>query len=163
MGLEDKLRLLFALAVAPLLLVMATVELSFKRAESVTFCSSCHTMTPWVEDMRDPASDALAARHFRNRWIAHDQCYTCHVDYDFLGPVQAKIDGVRHIVAYYTGLGVGRSIRLYKPFPNENCLQCHELALGFVKNPIHAKRMPQIQANQLSCIKCHKEIHKPHL
>lgn len=163
MGLEDKLRLLFILGVAPLLLVFATVELSFKRAETVTFCSSCHTMTPWVADLKDPTSDALAARHYRNRWIPHDQCYTCHVDYDFMGPIRAKVDGVRHIVRYYTGFGVRGPIGLYKPYSNENCLQCHELALGFNKNPVHAKRMVKIQANQLSCIKCHKEIHNPHL
>jgi cytochrome c nitrite reductase small subunit len=160
-GTRDKLLLLFLLGVAPILLSLATFELSFKRAETLSFCASCHTMTPWVADLRNPDSPVLAARHFRNRWVRDDQCYTCHVDYGFMGPIEAKLDGVRHIVAYYTGVGMARPIRLYKPFPNANCLQCHGASADFAKNPTHAAVMTQIRANQLSCVTCHAPIHTP--
>lgn len=158
---REKILLLFVVGVAPLLLVLSTVQLSFRRAETRAFCSSCHAMTPWVSDLENRASDALAARHFRNRWIPHDQCYTCHVDCDFMGPVRAKIDGMRHIVSYYTGIGRTGPIKLYKPFPNENCLQCHSLAAGFNGEAVHQEVMAKIRAGQVSCIKCHNEIHKP--
>ncbi len=161
MSARVKILLLFVLVVAPALLVLATAELSFQRAETLAFCSSCHTMTPWVKDLENPESDALAARHYRNRWIAHDQCYTCHVDYDFFGPVEAKIDGVHHILAYYTGIGASKTIQLYKPYPNENCLQCHRNAASFLNNHIHQKTMTKILANELSCIKCHGNMHTP--
>lgn len=152
--------LLLVLGVLPAVLVMATATLSFHRAETLTFCSSCHTMTPWVMDLKNPQSKALAALHYRNRLILKDQCYTCHVDYDFMGPVSAKIDGVRHIVAYYTGFGMHDPIKLYKPFPNNNCLQCHGASAEF-QSQTHIAVMDQIKSNAMSCVACHNPIHTP--
>ena len=48
----------------------------------------------------DPESMTLAARHYKNRWIATKQCYTCHKDYGFNGEIKAKMDGFRHLVKY---------------------------------------------------------------
>ena len=95
---REKWLLLFILALAPMALGLSTFALSFQRAERVTFCASCHTMTPWIGDLKDPKSKSLAALHYHNRWILKDQCYTCHSDYDFMGPVKAKMDGVRHVI-----------------------------------------------------------------
>jgi cytochrome c nitrite reductase small subunit len=153
--------LLVLLGVAPALLSLATFDLSFKRAETLDFCSSCHAMTPWVSDLKDPNSKSFASLHYRNRFILEDQCYRCHADYDFLGPVHAKLDGVRHVVAYYTGFGMHHPITLYKPFPNGNCLQCHGAAANFNQNPTHAAVMAQIRSDELHCLDCHNPIHTP--
>lgn len=158
---REKLLLLFILGVGPILLGLATFGLSFRRAEHVSFCASCHTMTPWVADLENPKSKSLAALHYRNRWILDDQCYTCHVDYDFMGPVRAKLDGVKHVLAYYFGIGMPKTIQLYKPYPNANCLQCHGAAANFNKNPAHVAVMQPLKENKLSCLACHQPIHTP--
>jgi cytochrome c nitrite reductase small subunit len=152
--------LLLVLGVFPALLVLATAMLSFQRAETLVFCSSCHTMTPWVMDLKNPQSKGIASLHYRNRFILTDQCYTCHVDYDFMGPVTAKMDGVRHIIAYYTGFGMHNPIKLYKPFPNNNCLQCHGASAEF-QSPTHIAVMDQIRSEAMSCVACHNPIHTP--
>ncbi len=158
---REKWLLLFILGVAPVALGLSTFALSFQRAEQVTFCASCHTMTPWIRDLKNPKSKSLAALHYRNRSILNDQCYRCHVDYDFMGPVAAKMDGVRHVMAYYLGIGMTKPIRLRKPYPNGNCLQCHGAAAYFTRNPTHKAVMAQLFANQLSCVTCHQPIHTP--
>ncbi len=160
-SIREKLLLLVVLGVAPALLVLATFALSFQRAEHVSFCADCHTMTPWVNDLHNPKSKALAAMHFRNRWILDDQCYTCHADYGFMGPIKTKLVSMRHVAIYYTGIGMPQQIKLYKPFPNGNCLQCHGPAENFRTNPAHAAVMKPILASQLSCVTCHQPIHTP--
>ncbi len=161
MSTREKLLLLFVLGVAPALVTLATFGLAFRRAERVSFCAGCHTMTPWVADLEDPKSKSLAAVHYRNRWILRDQCYTCHVDYGFLGPIKTKLVSLRHVAIYYSGIGMPRQIKLYKPFPNVNCLQCHGSAANFRNNPAHAAVMKALLANQLSCVTCHQPIHIP--
>ena len=47
----------------------------FQGVEEVRGCASCHVMWPMVNDMQNPQSGTLAARHFRNRWIADQPCY----------------------------------------------------------------------------------------
>src|SRR5262249_41046611 len=69
----------------------------FEGTKKVEGCANCHIMHPMVNDMRDPASDTLAARHFRNRYIAEDQCYHCHTDYGLSGTLAAKMEGFRHL------------------------------------------------------------------
>ncbi|MGH7814407.1 MAG: NapC/NirT family cytochrome c [Candidatus Binataceae bacterium] len=134
---------------------------SFVGAERFSFCASCHTMTPWVRDIEDPNSRSLAALHYRNHFIPHDQCYTCHVNYGFLGPIDAKIGGVRHVAVYYFGHPVPRKIKLYAPFPNRNCLGCHAGAAPFLRNPAHHAVMGLIVADRMKCAVCHEPIHTP--
>ena len=162
MSTTEKLLLALVLGVAPVLFGLAVFALSFNRAERLGFCASCHTMTPWVADLKNPNSASLASKHYRNRWIVSNQCYTCHVNYEFMGPVSAKLDGMRHVVAYYTGIGMTQgAIKLYEPFPNGNCLRCHGAAQNFNQSPTHAAVMQQVKANQLSCTVCHQPIHTP--
>ncbi len=134
---------------------------SFVQAEKLSFCASCHTMMPWIRDLEDPNSKSLASLHYRNRFIPHDQCYTCHVDYEFLGPIDAKIGGVRHAAIYYFGNATPKDIKLYKPFPNGNCLRCHAGSAPFLQNPAHLAVMVQILADQTRCYTCHQSVHMP--
>jgi nitrate/TMAO reductase-like tetraheme cytochrome c subunit len=157
----EKLLLLLVLGVAPALVTLATFALSFQRAEHVTFCADCHTMTPWIADLENPKSKSLAAMHFGNRWILNDQCYTCHADYGFLGPIRTKLESMGHVARYYGFMKMPKQITLYRPFPNSNCLQCHGPAANFQNNPAHVAVMKPILANQLSCVTCHQPIHTP--
>jgi nitrate/TMAO reductase-like tetraheme cytochrome c subunit len=162
MSTVEKLLLILVLGVAPAMFAFAVFALSFSRAERLSFCASCHTMTPWVADLENPNSTSLASKHYRNRWIVEKQCYTCHVNYEFMGPLAAKIDGMHHMLAYYTGIGVPQdTIKLYEPFPNANCLRCHGAAQNFNQSPTHAAVMEQVRANHLSCTVCHQPMHTP--
>lgn len=71
--------------------------------------------------------------HFSNRWILNNQCYTCHADYWFLGPITTKLGSLRHVAIYYSGIGMPKTINLRKPFPNSTCLECHGLAANCQK------------------------------
>src|SRR5215471_14370978 len=57
-----------ALAVLPLALVFFAYSYGMQASEKVEACGSCHVMTPWVNDLRDPKSETLAAMHFKNRY-----------------------------------------------------------------------------------------------
>ena len=70
MSTREKLLLLVVLAVAPVLVGLATFGLSFQRAERVSFCADCHTMTPWIAELKDPHG---AAATFQKRYYTdHD-------------------------------------------------------------------------------------------
>ena len=62
--------------VFPSLITGIGTILAFDRAERVEFCASCHlTMKSFVDDMRDPKTNNLAALHFKNRDIPDNLCY----------------------------------------------------------------------------------------
>lgn len=152
-----KIVLFFVLIVFPAILAGATATTSFHNAQTKEFCSSCHVMTPWYADMTNPESESLASLHFRRRWIQQEQCYTCHADYVFMGTMKAKMKGMRHVIAYY--IGDRDNIKLYEPFPNENCMHCHGEAAAFRESPSHDAMMEEIESGEESCIGCHDLIH----
>lgn len=151
-----KIVLFFVVLVVPTLLSLLTTQLAFSRASSVEFCGSCHTMTPWFDNVTNPESDSLAAEHYKRRWIQHEQCFTCHSDYSFLGPIEAKINGVRHVAAFY--LGFRGRIELYEEFPNGHCLQCHAEAKGFLEDSNHDP-IADILSGKDRCVECHEDVH----
>lgn len=151
-----KIWMFFLLLVVPGLLTASTAVVAIHRAESLEFCSSCHTMTPWVENVTGKESDSLASEHYKNRWIQTDQCYTCHTNYGLFGPVEAKIKGVRHVIAFY--VGDTSPIKLYDPFPNENCLHCHREAKGFLEDSNHDP-IEDILSGEDRCVDCHENLH----
>ena len=153
-----KIALFFVVALLPALVSAVTIPVTFKRAKTVEFCASCHVMHPFVDDLKNPQSENLAAKHFDRRWIAHDQCYTCHTDYVWFGPLSAKTRGLRHLMAYYLA-PEHRDIKLYEPFPNGNCLQCHGQARGYRENPVHEAAAAQIASGETRCPECHAPIH----
>ena len=80
---------------------------------------------------------ALAAVHYQNRLVDRETvCYSCHKDYAMFGDVTAKLNGLRHVWAHYIA-GVPKKIELYKPYPNSNCLHCHDDARRFVEGSPH--------------------------
>lgn len=151
-----KLWLFFLVIVVPALLASVTAKMAFSRAQSVEFCGSCHVMQPWIDNVTGEESDSLAAEHYKRRWIQHEQCYTCHTNYGFLGPMEAKVKGVRHVIAYY--IGEDAKIELYDEFPNENCLHCHLDAKGFREDSNHDP-LEDILSGKDRCVECHENIH----
>ncbi len=123
-------------------------------------CAECHAMDPWVNDMKNPDSPTLAAKHYRNRWINEDQCYTCHSGYGLSGNIEAKKGGVGHVLHQYF-LGVPKEIKIRKPFPTSTCLHCHANAESFRKVEPHMdpEMKPQILSGKMSCFECHEAPH----
>jgi len=153
---RSKVLLFVVLIVLPIVLAVTTAKVSFSRAQSVEFCGSCHVMTPWIDNVTNPDSDSLAAEHYKRRWIQHEQCFTCHSNYGFLGPLEAKLKGMRHVIAYY--VGAPAHIELYEEFPNENCLQCHIDAKGFREDSNH-EPLEDLLSGKDRCVECHEMVH----
>src|SRR5215203_1952043 len=158
-----------ALAFARLVALMALIVLPagamsfanyhrYEGVHEVRGCASCHVMLPMVNDMRDPASGTLAARHYKNRWIAEDQCFQCHSDYGLAGNLEAKMTGFRHL-ARYTTRTYHEPIAARVRFDNQNCLHCHEDTPRFLAVPSHISLFKQKTAYEMICLNCHGQAH----
>ena len=157
--------LLFARLVALLALIVlpATAALlanyhTFEGVHEVRGCASCHVMLPMVNDMLDPGSETLAALHYKNRWIADDQCYHCHSDYGLGGNLEAKMTGFRHL-ARYTTRTYQEPIKSRVKFDSNNCLHCHEKAPKWVAVEFHIESLQDLRTNKTTCVECHVAPH----
>jgi hypothetical protein len=117
-------------------------------------------MRPFVNDMHDPHSDTLAARHFRNNWIAEDQCYHCHTDYGLSGTLGAKSEGYRHLARYVTAT-YHEPVRLRGHYLNSSCLNCHRGTARFDAVKSHQTVGDRLDSNALNCLNCHGLVHPP--
>ena len=153
-----KWTLLLGLFVLPSMTMLLGNVVGFHKTKQS--CIQCHTMDPWVADMKDPKSQTLAAKHFQRRWINEDQCYTCHTGYGLAGNVQAKIGGLSHVTKYYI-TGVPDQIKIRSPFPPATCLHCHADTERYRKIEQHAdaEMKPKIESGELSCFECHATPH----
>lgn len=152
------LLLLIGLVFLPALTLLNTTSLLFEETEKVSACASCHTMTPFVNDLHNPQSTTLAAKHHANKWIADNQCYTCHTGYGVHGALQAKMEGMRHWWLYVTGTWK-EPIRYNGVFPNANCLACHGGTPKFEGQPLHQAAIKDLETDHLSCLTCHGPPH----
>jgi hypothetical protein len=66
------------------------------------------------------------ALHYKNKWIAKDQCYHCHSDYGLGEGLGGQADRVSGILARYTTRTYQEPIQARVKFDNNNCLTCHE-------------------------------------
>jgi nitrate/TMAO reductase-like tetraheme cytochrome c subunit len=153
--------LFFGLAVLPLLLIFFGYTKGMAGMETVSACGGCHVMTPYVQDLQDPNSQALAAVHFKNRYIQHDHCYTCHSDYGMFGTISAKMDGLRHVKHYLAGTYT-TPLKIHRPYSNLRCLTCHGESQKFLKSEGHpAEVRPQLVSGEVPCLTCHAPAHTP--
>src|SRR5690606_19599355 len=90
--------LLGGLLLLPSFVLVGASATVLEETKKVDSCRSCHVMHPFVDDLRDPNSATLAARHYKNGWIPADQCYQCHTTYGAHGTLEGKRDGLRHWV-----------------------------------------------------------------
>jgi cytochrome c nitrite reductase small subunit len=154
--------LLIAGAVAfPLLITGVGTILVFERAERVEFCASCHvTMKVFVDDMKNPKSESLAALHFKNRYIPDDQCYSCHTSYGLFGTVEAKKEGLNDVYKYYTRT-FHLPITLRHPYPNNDCLKCHAGSAKWLAS--HEDYKDALFSGQATCMQCHADSNPAHI
>lgn len=150
---------LFVLPITATLSTTATVMEGTKRVEA---CASCHVMDPFVNDLKNPASPTLAARHYKNKWIANDQCYGCHISYGVTGTIEGKRDGFRHWLYYVTGT-YNDPIKFVGSYSNSNCLYCHEETKIWERVKSHHALRTDLEQDLIACIRCHGPPHPlPH-
>ncbi len=127
-------------------------------AKTVQACAGCHVMWPMVNDMVDPGSDSLSARHYRSAAMSGDQCYACHSGYGFNGALEAKLEGYRHLVRYTTGL-YPEPVKKRGHFNSGACFGCHEGTSGFEAVRSHDVGRERLRSGQMSCLSCHGLAH----
>jgi cytochrome c-type protein NapC len=151
--------LLVGVVALPLLLTAGNISYGLRESSTTRFCLSCHEMQRHGKSMFVDNRQALAAVHYQNRLVDRGSaCYSCHKDYAMFGDVTAKLNGLRHVYAHYVA-GVPQKLALYKPYPNSNCLHCHDDARRFGENPVHRPVMSALYAGTTSCLSCHRIAH----
>ena len=150
--------LLIGLFVLPMIVTWTTSKTVMEGTKSVQACMSCHVMHPFVNDMESPSSPTLAARHYRNNWIAKDQCYSCHVTYGVTGTIEGKRDGLRHWLHYVTNT-YEDPIRYAGSYDNSNCLNCHRGTTKWERVKSHQALAAEVATDRIACIACHGPPH----
>jgi cytochrome c-type protein NapC len=151
--------LLVGLVALPILLSAGNISYGFHQSSTTTFCLSCHEMRDYGKSLFVDNRQAVAAVHYQNRFVDRDTvCYSCHKDYAMFGDVTAKLNGLRHVWAHYIA-GVPKKIELYHPYPNSNCLHCHDDMRRFVEGPAHKPILSALYAGTTSCLSCHRIAH----
>jgi len=153
-----KLLAFASLIVLPAMAAFLANYHTFEGVHEVRGCASCHVMLPMANDMKDPNSGTLAARHYKNAWIAENQCYHCHSDYGLAGNLEAKMTGFRHLARYTTGTYT-EPLKARVRFNNKNCLNCHAGTPRFEAVQSHATAHDKLVENRMICLNCHGQAH----
>lgn len=153
-----KLKAFISFIILPILIVSTANYYTFSGTKEVGACAKCHIMLPMLNDMINPKSNSLAARHYKNHWINHNQCYECHSDYGLNGTIQAKMEGFRHLARYTTKFYT-EPIKMRGNFKNDNCLKCHRGTPKFERVTSHKTAKEQLYTNSISCLNCHGIVH----
>jgi len=160
------------LFVLPVFMMLVGAFTTVERSKSVEFCHSCHSaMSPYVSDMQYAASTSLAAVHYKQRWIAQNECYRCHADYGVWGSADAKLRGFAHLYHWLAGSPTAlgeEQIRTYRRYRKQFCLDCHAGGADFLSSgrSVHlmiarnlVERDPDTGAEVTSCMTCHSPAH----
>ncbi|MEE8623793.1 MAG: NapC/NirT family cytochrome c [Acidiferrobacterales bacterium] len=152
------LLLLIGLFILPMIVIMSTTATVLEETKTISSCASCHVMEPFINDMTNANSATLAARHYKNKWIADHQCYSCHTTYGVHGTLAAKRDGFRHWLLYVTGTWED-PIQYSGSYPNSNCLACHTGTQKFERVKSHNALASDLATNRVGCFTCHGPPH----
>lgn len=165
-GRKGRFILLFALLIMPILMIQVGVTKGLHDSKKKEFCTSCHEMQTYDLSLQIDDNEYLPAVHYQNHLVPEaTACYTCHTDYTLYGDVAAKFNGLKHVWVHYFGeVPEPGEIKLYNPYPNDNCLQCHRGARRFEKKASHTTdgvTLELLYTNQKSCLSagCHDKIH----
>ena len=155
---------LLALGIFPLFLLVFGNFTMLEYATQERFCATCHlTMQPYVDDLHNPDSKSLAARHFQDRFAPGTECYSCHADYGIHGTFEAKLTGLRHVYKYHTRT-YRVPIKMPRAFQNTLCLKCHNGARRFMAEDSHVgadkKVLEELVTTATPCVECHKHMHE---
>jgi len=154
--------LAIGVGVLPLLSGPIGLVLSFSHSETVEFCASCHRpMQSYVNDMKNPRSESLAAVHYKNRYILDNQCYVCHTSSGPLGTVHAKTEGSIDLYKYYTGK-FRMPITMRRPYANVYCLKCHGESAKYSAIKDHYQNQVVLLSGKRPCLDCHAEAAPAH-
>jgi nitrate/TMAO reductase-like tetraheme cytochrome c subunit len=163
-----KVWLFLGLGVFPIGVAAAGNVQGFEATKERKFCGSCHVMIPHAADSNDQQSLSLASRHARNNLFGGTNCYVCHADYGMYGTILTKMGGMRHVWLYVTEFSnmpleeAKKAIHLRKPFPNDNCMQCHSTQLTvWQRVPDHRSSLAEVRSGRISCASsgCHGFAH----
>ena len=150
--------LLIALLILPFMVSISATTTTLEETKTVESCATCHVMDPFVNDMLDPESGTLAARHYDNRWIPTHQCYECHTSYGVHGTIEGKRDGFRHWLLYVTRTW-DEPITYAGAYPNANCTACHGGTSAYEDVESHRALENEIVADEVTCTACHGPPH----
>ena len=163
---EGKMLAFVALLALPIIATGLGFNEHMDRAQTTTFCLSCHVMGDYGKSLYIDDPSYIPARHFQNNRVPRERaCYTCHTDYTMFGTVKAKATGLEHLyVQYFKGAPKPEAIKLYEPFRNAQCLHCHLGARRFEEGSAHNKvpgLLDMVKSEQKSCTSsgCHEFIH----
>jgi cytochrome c-type protein NapC len=154
-------RIVFLLgaAVVPAGMSLTTLNVGFRESRKTRFCVQCHEMQGYGRSLFVDNRQALSAIHYQNRLISReDTCYACHKNYAMFGDLKAKLNGLRHVYVHYLGT-IPEKPALYEPYPNSNCLHCHDDARSYLEAPAHAAVLSDLAAERTSCLACHRLGH----
>jgi cytochrome c-type protein NapC len=166
--LGTQLWLLLGLGILPMLTAASGSVAGYEATKTVQFCSSCHVMLMHTGDAHDPRSQSLAARHSRNPSFGDGSCFACHADYGMFGDVFTKINGMHHVYGYlleYHAIPLEEAvpmIELFRPYPNNNCMQCHSTTTQLWLNVAeHSAALTELREGSVSCASagCHGFAH----
>lgn len=161
---SGKLLVLVGVFLLPCGSAVTGVSYNMEQSKQTDFCLSCHEMEPYGQSLHIDDEELIPALHFQRRLVPRElACYTCHKDYAMFGSATSKLNGLRHVYAHYIG-GIPETIKLYKPFPNANCLSCHQGARKFEDSEHHhsaSTPRSDIQNGTISCLSsgCHDVAH----
>jgi cytochrome c nitrite reductase small subunit len=150
--------LFIGVCIMPLPVMVLSSAVGLERAKEISFCASCHVMRRFVDDMNDPASNRLAAVHFKNRYIQRSHCYVCHTDYGLFGTVQAKLAGIGHVWKESTG-SYAMPVRMARPYRFTICLDCHAQSARFEAVTRHEGVVARTVNGEATCTSCHGLSH----
>ena len=163
---EGKILAFVALLILPVLAVWGGFSEQMDRAQSTSFCLSCHVMTDYGRTLYIDDKSYIPAQHFQNNRIPRERaCYTCHTTYTMFGGAQAKLKGVRHLYVQYFGtIPKPAEIKLYELYNNRECLHCHLGGRRFEEATPHHKTedlLTRVKTGTLSCVSagCHDIVH----
>jgi cytochrome c-type protein NapC len=156
---SGRVALLVAAALLPVSVSLAGLKSGVAESSRTRFCLGCHEMQNHGRSLFVENRRALAAVHYQNRFVDRDTaCFSCHTDYAMFGDLKAKLNGLRHVSVHYLGT-VPAKFALYQPYPNKNCLHCHEDARRFTEVPVHQPVMAKLESGETSCLTCHNVAH----
>ena len=154
-----RIALLFGVFFLPLVAVSTGAHQAYQESSSTEFCLSCHEMGNHGRSLFVDDRSLLPAVHYQKRLIDRDHaCFECHGNYTMFGHLQAKMAGLNHVKVHYLG-EIPEVFELYEPFPNGNCLQCHDDARSYLEMPAHKGHFEAMSAGEESCLGCHATGH----
>jgi cytochrome c-type protein NapC len=151
--------LLVGAGALPIVASAGTLKEGTEESSRTRFCLSCHEMKDYGKSLLADNRLSVPAAHFQHRLIDRENaCYACHTDYALFGDMKAKLNGLKHVYVHYLGK-VPEKMALYQPYPNYNCLHCHDDARRFLEMPAHQPVAQVMASGELSCLKCHNVGH----